>query len=70
MADVKSEVSGNVWKIEVSVGQSVAEGEQLIIVESMKMEIPIDAPCAGTVARILVREGDPVQEGAVVAVLR
>lgn len=70
MADVRSEVSGNVWKVEVSVGQAVAEGEQLIIVESMKMEIPIDAPCSGTVARILVREGDSVQEGAVVAVLR
>lgn len=70
MADVKSEVSGNVWKIEVSVGQSVTRGEQLIIVESMKMEIPIDAPCAGTVARILVQEGESVQEGAVVAVLR
>ncbi len=70
MAKVRSEVAGSVWKIEVEVGQTVAEGESLIIVESMKMEIPIEAPCAGTVAEILVRDGESVEEGAVVAVLR
>ncbi len=65
-----SEVAGSVWKIEVTIGQAVSEGESLIIVESMKMEIPIEAPCAGTVAEILVAEGDPIAEGAVVAVLK
>jgi acetyl-CoA carboxylase biotin carboxyl carrier protein len=62
-------VAGSVWKIEVAVGQGVSEGESLIIVESMKMEIPIEAPCAGAVVEILVKEGDPIAEGAVVAVL-
>ncbi|MCL4744679.1 MAG: biotin/lipoyl-binding protein [Burkholderiaceae bacterium] len=70
MAKVRSEVAGSVWKIEVEVGQLVSEGESLIIVESMKMEIPIEAPCAGTVAEILVKDGEAVAEGAVVAVLR
>ena len=70
MTKVRSEVAGSVWKIEVTVGQGVSEGESLIIVESMKMEIPIEAPCAGAVAEILVKEGDPIAEGAVVAVLR
>jgi acetyl-CoA carboxylase biotin carboxyl carrier protein len=66
MAAVQSEVAGNIWKIEVEVGQMVAEGDALVIVESMKMEIPIEAPAAGRVLVIRVKEGDPVAEGAVV----
>ena len=66
MAAVQSEVAGNIWKIEVEVGQMVAEGDALVIVESMKMEIPVEAPAAGTVLVIRVKEGDPVAEGAVV----
>lgn len=45
--DVESEVQGNVWKVEVSVGDQVAQGDVLIILESMKMEIPVEAPVAG-----------------------
>jgi biotin carboxyl carrier protein len=67
MALVRTEVAGNVWKIEVAVGQTVAEGDVLVIIESMKMEIPVEAPAAGTVRALRVAEGDPVAEGAVVA---
>ncbi|MCD6735357.1 MAG: biotin/lipoyl-binding carrier protein [Burkholderiaceae bacterium] len=71
MADipVKSEVAGTVWKLEVAAGDSVAEGQSLLVVESMKMEIPVAAPRAGTVLRVLVAEGDAVAEGQPVAVL-
>lgn len=69
MHKVRSEITGSVWKVEVAVGQSVAEGDTLVIVESMKMEIPVEAPAAGTVAEIRVAEGEPVAEGAIVAVL-
>ena len=60
MADlrVKSEIAGSVWKIEVAVGDSVGEEDPLIILESMKMEIPLLAPRAGVVKEILVAEGD------------
>lgn len=66
MTLVRSEVTGNVWKIEVDIGATVAEDDVLVIVESMKMEIPIQAPCGGVVREILVAEGEPVAEGAVV----
>lgn len=66
MAQVRTEVAGNVWKVEVAVGQTVAEGDVLVIIESMKMEIPVEAPAAGTVRALHVAEGDPVAEGAVV----
>ena len=59
MHKVRSEITGSVWKVEVAVGQSVAEGDTLVIVESMKMEIPISAPAAGIVADIFVAEGEP-----------
>ena len=62
MPVVKSEIAGSVWKIEVMPGQSVAEGEVLIILESMKMEIPVEAPSAGVVAEILISEGAAVAE--------
>jgi acetyl-CoA carboxylase biotin carboxyl carrier protein len=66
---VKSEVSGSVWKIEVAIGQKVAEGDTLVLIESMKMEIPVIAEKAGTVASILVAEGDGIVEGQSVVTL-
>jgi biotin carboxyl carrier protein len=69
MAQVRTEVAGSVWKIEVEIGQRVAAGDALVIVESMKMEIPVEAPAAGTVTEIRVAEGDRLAEGAVVVVL-
>jgi acetyl-CoA carboxylase biotin carboxyl carrier protein len=65
----KSEVSGSVWKIEVTAGQSVAEGDVLMLIESMKMEIPVVAEKAGTVGSILVAESDAIVEGQAVVVL-
>jgi biotin carboxyl carrier protein len=69
MPVVRTEVAGNVWKVEVSVGQRVAAGDPLVIVESMKMEIPVEAPVAGTVTAIAVTTGDRVAEGAAVVTL-
>jgi biotin carboxyl carrier protein len=69
MTAVRTEVAGSVWKVEVAVGQAVAAGDALVIVESMKMEIPVEAPAAGTVAEIRVAEGDRVAEGAIVVTL-
>ena len=64
--DVHSEMTGSVWKILVAPGQEVAEGDTVILIEAMKMEIPVIAPEAGKVAEILVAEGDMVEDGAVV----
>ena len=62
---VTSEVIGSVWKIEKSVGDAVAEGEQIMILESMKMEIPVEAPCAGTLSEIQVEPEESVEEDQV-----
>ncbi len=62
-------VPGNVWKIEAEEGQRVAEGEILLIVESMKMEFPVKANCNGTVFKIFAREGSPVNAGQDVMIL-
>ena len=69
MHKVRSEITGSVWKVEVAVGQSVAEGDTLVIVESMKMEIPVTAPAAGVVKDVLVGQGDMVEDGQCVVVL-
>lgn len=69
MAQVLAHITGTVWKIEKKVGDAVQEGDVLVILESMKMEMPIEAPCDGTVTEIRVAEGQPVDEGAVVAIL-
>jgi acetyl-CoA carboxylase biotin carboxyl carrier protein len=66
---VRSEIAGSVWKIEVRVGDSVAEDDPLIVLESMKMEIPLLAPRAGVVREILVGEGEPIAEGDVAVIL-
>jgi acetyl-CoA carboxylase biotin carboxyl carrier protein len=64
--DVKAEITGNVWKVLAKPGQKVAEDEAIVMLESMKMEIPISAPEAGTVKEIRVAEGEVVTEGSVV----
>jgi acetyl-CoA carboxylase biotin carboxyl carrier protein len=69
MTEVKAELVGNLWKIVVELGQVVEEDDTLMILESMKMEIPITAPTGGTVTDILVAEGEVVQEGQTVAVI-
>jgi acetyl-CoA carboxylase biotin carboxyl carrier protein len=66
MHKVRSEITGSVWKVEVAVGQTVAEGDTLVIVESMKMEIPIIAPASGVVTEIFIAEGEPVADDQVV----
>jgi biotin carboxyl carrier protein len=69
MTDVLAEITANVWQIRCEVGQAVAAGHELVILESMKMEIPVEAPCAGTVTAIHVEEGGQVTEGALVATI-
>jgi acetyl-CoA carboxylase biotin carboxyl carrier protein len=66
-ATVKTEITGKVWKVVAEKGQRLAEDEPIVILESMKMEIPIPAPLACTVVDILVGEGDSVTEGDVIA---
>ena len=67
--EIKAHITGTVWKIEAKPGAQVAEGDTVIILESMKMEMPVEAPVAGKVTAIRVKEGEPVDEGAVVAVI-
>jgi biotin carboxyl carrier protein len=67
--EVRAEMVANVWKVVVSQGDTVGEGDTLVILESMKMEIPVVAESGGTVAELKVNEGDVVQEGDVIAVL-
>ena len=71
MADlrVRSEIAGSVWKIEVAVGDTVAEDDPLVVLESMKMEIPLLAPRSGVVKEILVAEGETIAEGDVAVIL-
>lgn len=66
---VRSEIAGSVWKIEVAIGDTVAEDDPLLILESMKMEIPLLSPRAGVVKEILVAEGEPIAEGVVAVIL-
>ena len=63
MIDAKAEIVGNVWKILAREGDQVGPGDPLVILESMKMEIPVVAPAHGHVATVLVTEGQIVQEG-------
>ena len=66
---VKSEIAGNVWKIEANIGDRLEEEGTILILESMKMEIPVLAPRAGTLREIKVAEGEAVAEGQAVAFL-
>jgi acetyl-CoA carboxylase biotin carboxyl carrier protein len=67
MEEVRAELVGNVWKIVVNPGDAVEEDQVLLILESMKMEIPVVSPISGRVARVLVAEEDVVKEGQVLA---
>ena len=67
--EIKSEITGSVWKIVKQVGDAVGDEDALMILESMKMEIPVLAETSGTVLEIKVKEGEPVAEGQVLAVL-
>jgi len=67
--DVCAHITGTVWKIQVEQGASVQEDDVVVIIESMKMEMPVTAPDGGTVAEIRVSEGDAVEEGDVLVVL-
>ena len=69
MIKVEANIVGSVWKIEVNVGDTVEEEDVLIILESMKMEIPVEAPEDGVIKEILVKEGDSVQEGQLVIIM-
>ncbi len=68
-SEVKSEISGRVWKLEARVGDHLAADDAILILESMKMEIPVPAPAAGRILEIRVAETDLVEEGQVVAVM-
>ena len=69
MAEVLAEMVANVWKVLASPGDAVSAGDALMILESMKMEIPVESPMDGVVTEVRVREGGVVQEGDIVAVV-
>ncbi|WP_030438677.1 biotin/lipoyl-binding carrier protein [Actinoplanes subtropicus] len=70
MADeIRAEMVANVWKVVAKPGDTITEGDTLVILESMKMEIPVVAETDGTVAELAVNEGDVVQEGDLIAVI-
>jgi acetyl-CoA carboxylase biotin carboxyl carrier protein len=69
VAEVRAEMVANVWKVVASQGDSVEDGDTLVILESMKMEIPVLAESAGTLSEFRVEEGQVVQEGDVIAVI-
>jgi len=67
--EVRAEMVANVWKVVVAQGETVTEGDTLVILESMKMEIPVLAETSGTVSELAVGEGDVVQEGDLIATI-
>lgn len=67
--EAKSEVAGSVWKIVTRIGQKLEPGDTILIVESMKMEIPLITEDGGTLRELRIEEGKPVAEGQVVAIL-
>ncbi|HWV86642.1 MAG TPA: biotin/lipoyl-binding carrier protein [Capillimicrobium sp.] len=69
MPDVEAHITGTVWKIEVTVGDEVSEGDTVVILESMKMEMPVEAEDAGVVREIRCAEGQAVSEGDTLVVL-
>ena len=69
MTDIEAHITGTVWKVEVKVGDTVAEGDTVVILESMKMEMPVEAEDEGTVAEIRCEEGQAVSEGDTLVVL-
>ena len=69
MPNVEAHITGTVWKVEVQVGQEIEEGDTVVILESMKMEMPVEAEDDGTVKEILCEEGQSVSEGDALVVL-
>ncbi len=69
MTEVEAHITGTVWKIECRVGETIAEGDTVVILESMKMEMPVEAEDAGTVSEIRCEEGQAVSEGDTLVVL-
>jgi acetyl-CoA carboxylase biotin carboxyl carrier protein len=69
MPDIEAQITGNVWKVEVAVGDTVSDGDTVVILESMKMEIPVESEEDGTVKEIRCEEGQSVSEGDVLVVL-
>ncbi|MFT6563935.1 MAG: biotin carboxyl carrier protein [Actinomycetes bacterium] len=69
MAEVRAEMSANVWKILVKPGDTVTDGDTLVILESMKMEIPVIVEQDGVVSELKVNEGDAIDEDDVIAVI-
>ena len=69
MPNIEAHITGTVWKVECSVGQQIEEGDTVAILESMKMEMPVEAEDEGTVKEILVEEGQAVSEGDALVVL-
>jgi acetyl-CoA carboxylase biotin carboxyl carrier protein len=69
VADIEAHITGTVWKVEVKVGDTVEEGDTVVILESMKMEMPVEAEDEGTVAEIRCEEGQAVSEGDTLIVL-
>jgi acetyl-CoA carboxylase biotin carboxyl carrier protein len=67
--EIRAEMVANVWKVVAAAGDAVAEGDTLVILESMKMEIPVLAESDGTLSQLAVNEGDVVQEGDLIAVI-
>ena len=67
--EVRAHITGTVWKIEKQAGDAVSEGDVVVILESMKMEMPVEAPASGTIAEIKIKEGEAVDEGKVLAVI-
>jgi acetyl-CoA carboxylase biotin carboxyl carrier protein len=69
LSEVRAEMVANVWKVVASEGDTVEEGDTLVILESMKMEIPVLAEDSGTLVSLKVAEGDVIQEGDLIAVI-
>jgi acetyl-CoA carboxylase biotin carboxyl carrier protein len=69
VTEVRAEMVANVWQVVASEGDAVADGDTLVILESMKMEIPVLAETPGTLTKLAVAEGDVVQEGDLIAVI-
>ncbi|WP_087972427.1 acetyl-CoA carboxylase biotin carboxyl carrier protein subunit [Oceanobacillus rekensis] len=69
MQELKANMTGNVWKVIVNQGDKVEEGQEVVILESMKMEIPIEAEASGNIKELKVGEGDFVNDGDVIAII-
>jgi acetyl-CoA carboxylase biotin carboxyl carrier protein len=69
VSDIDAHITGTVWKIEVAIGDTIEEGDTVVVLESMKMEMPVESEDDGTVKEILVEEGQSVSEGDTLVVL-